>query len=185
MPIPVHKPKKEDVLKCVAKFDDLYHTDGGLPDAAVEGYHRTFSNVLGFQQPEGAETYSPVGDEAKPFITHLKPGFGLAYVSARPGQGVMTHTHDTNETFVVMEGTWKLQWEGDEGDEEVVLEEKDVISFEPGIQRRFECKTARDGAEKGVLLGVIGGDQPGGEYSPESVEKLKAAGVWPEDEAAE
>ena len=64
-----------------------------------------------------------------------------------------------------------------------VAEEKDIISFPPGIQRRFECQTARDGQEKGVLLGVIGGDQPGAEYSPESIEKLTAAGLWPAEAA--
>ncbi len=184
MPIEIIRPKKEDVLACVARFDELPHTDGGLPDAAVPGFHRTFYNVLGFQQPEGEETYSPIGDEAKPFITHLTPGFGLAYVAAKPTQGVMMHVHDTNETFVVMEGTWKMEWEGDNGNEEVLLDEKDIISFPPGIQRRFECQSARDGQEKGVLLGVIGGDQPGAEYSPESIARLTEAGLWPAEDAA-
>lgn len=180
MTIPVHRPKKEDVLNCVARYDELSATDKGLPDQEVEGYYRTFRNIIGFQQPEGSETYSPIGDDAKPKISHLKPGFGMGYVSAVPGQGVMMHTHDTNETFVVMEGTWMFEWEGENGDEHVVLEEKDVVSFPPGMQRRFECKAARPGQEKGMILGVIGGDTPGAEFSPESVERLKAEGAWPE-----
>ena len=167
MPIEVIRPRKEDVLACVARFNDLPNTDGGLPDAAVPGFHRTFYNVLGFQQPEGEETYSPIGDEAKPFITHLTPGFGLAYVAAKPTQGVMMHVHDTNETFVVMEGTWKMEWEGENGNEEILLDEK----------------SARDGQEKGILLGVIGGDQPGAEYSPESIARLTEAGLWPAEAA--
>ena len=183
MPIPDHKPSRDEVLACVARFDELPHTDGGLPDAAVEGFHRTIYQVLGFQQPDGEETYSPIGDEAKPFITHLSPGFGIAYVAARPGQGVMMHTHDTNETFVVMAGTWRLRWEGDKGDDEVTLSPRDVISFPPGIQRQFICATAPEGEEKGLLLGVISGDTPGAEYSPESVDRLKAEGLW--HEAAE
>ena len=60
------------------------------------------------------------------------------------------------------------------------IEEKDIISFPPGVQRRFECQTARDGQEKGVLLGVIGGDTPGAEYSPESIQRLEAEGLWPD-----
>ena len=184
MTIPVHKPTREEMLACVARFDEVPHTDGGLPDAAVEGYHRTFYNVLGFQQPEGAETYSPIGDEAKPHIGHLTPGFGIAYVAARPGQGVMKHTHDTNETFVVMAGTWTLRWEGDQGDDEVVLGPRDVISFPPGIQRQFICKTAAEGEQKGLLLGVIGGDTPGAEYSPESVKRLQQEGLLPDESAA-
>jgi len=93
---------------------------------------------------------------------------------------VMMHTHDTNETFVVMQGTWMFEWEGDDGDDHVILEENDVVSFPPGIQRRFECKAARPGDEKGMILGVIGGDTPGAEFSPESVERLKAEGAWPD-----
>ena len=180
MPIEVFRPRKDEVLKCVARFRDLSSTDGGLPDQKVDGFYRTFRNVIGFQQPEGSETYSPIGDEAKPFISHLKPGFGMGYVSAKPGQGVMMHTHDTNETFVVMQGTWMFEWEGDDGDDHVILEENDVVSFPPGIQRRFECKAARPGDEKGMILGVIGGDTPGAEFSPESVERLKAEGAWPD-----
>ena len=180
MPIEVYRPKKEEVLKCVARFAELSSTDKGLPDQPVEGFHRDFRNVLGFEQPEGSETYSPIGDDAKPHISHLKAGFGMAYVSARPGQGVMMHTHDTNESFVVMEGTWMFEWEGEDGDDHVILGEQDIVSFPPGIQRRFECQSARDGKEQGMILGVIGGDTPGAEFSPESVERMKAAGTWPD-----
>lgn len=180
MVIPVHKPRKEDVLECVARFDEIEAVDGGLPDQKVEGYFRTFRNALGFAAPSGENVYSPIGDEAKPKISHLKPGFGIGYVTADPGQGVMMHTHDTNETFVVIEGTWMFEWEGEDGDDHVVLEEKDVVSFPPGIQRRFECKSARDGETRGTILAVIGGDTPGVEWSPESVERLRAAGAWPD-----
>ncbi len=98
-------------------------------------------------------------------------------MEAAPGQGVLMHTHDTNETFVVIEGTWKFEWEGEEGDEHVILKERDIVSFEPGSQRRFECLSAREGSQKGMILGVIGGDAPVAEWSPEAIEKIRAAGV--------
>jgi len=181
MAIDVTRPKKEDVLKCVARFDELSAVDGGLPDQKVEGYYRTFRNVIGFEQPDGGEeSFSPIGDEAKPKVSHLQPGFGMGYVSAVPGQGVMMHVHDTNETFLVIEGTWKFEWEGDEGDDHVILGEKDVVSFPPGWQRRFECVSARDGEEKGTIIAVVGGDTPSVEWSPEAVDELKAAGAWPD-----
>jgi quercetin dioxygenase-like cupin family protein len=179
MAIPVHKAADGEVEACVARYDDLVSVDGGLPDMEVEGYHRTFRNVVGFQQPEGSETYSPVGDLAKPAIGHLEAGFGLGYVSARPGQGVMMHTHDTNETFVIMEGRWKMRWEAEDGDREIELSEKDVISFPPGLQRQFICAEARPGEAKGILLGVIGGDTPGAEMSPEATAILREKGLMP------
>ena len=55
--------------------------------------------------------------------------------------------------------------------------ERDIVSFEPGSQRCFECLSAPDGAEKGMILGVIGGDTPAAEFSPEAIEKMRAAGV--------
>ena len=177
MAIAVHKPKREDMLKCVARFDDITPADSGLPDQEIDGYRRTFYNVLGFSQPAGDGSYSPVGDVAKPSINHLSPGFNLAYVEARPGQGVMMHTHDTNETFVVIAGTWKFGWEGDQGDDHVILKERDIVSFEPGSQRCFECVSAPKGVENGLILGVIGGNTPVAEFSPESIEKMRAAGV--------
>jgi quercetin dioxygenase-like cupin family protein len=177
MAIPVHKPTRDDILKCVARFDDITPVDTGLPDQEIDGYRRTFYNALGFSQPSGDGSYSPVGEDAKPLINHLSPGFGLAYVEAAPSQGVMMHTHDTNETFVVIAGTWMFEWEGDQGDDHVILKERDVVSFEPGSQRRFECVSAPEGAEKGMILAAIGGDTPAAEFSPESIEKMRAAGV--------
>ncbi|MEE2745976.1 MAG: cupin domain-containing protein, partial [Pseudomonadota bacterium] len=176
MSIKVIRPKKEDILNCVARFEDLSHTDKGLPDQEVEGFYRTFRNVVGFGEPDGEESFSPLGEDAKPHVSHLKPGFGLGYVSAVPGQGVMMHTHDTNETFIVIEGVWMFQWEGVDGDEEITLSEKDVVSFPPGIQRRFECKSPRQGGNEGMIMAVIGGDNPAAEFSPEAVDKMKEDG---------
>jgi mannose-6-phosphate isomerase-like protein (cupin superfamily) len=92
----------------------------------------------------------------------------------------MMHTHDTNETFVVMEGTWKFEWEGEDGDDHVILEERDIVSFSPGPHRRFECMATREGQDEGMIMGVIGGDEPGAEFSEESIERMKVAGAWPD-----
>ena len=48
MPIPVTKPTRADMLKCVARFRDLYRADHSLPDCEVSGYERTLINVIGF-----------------------------------------------------------------------------------------------------------------------------------------
>lgn len=178
MVLPVIKPKRADILKCVARYANITPADGGLPDQEVDGYYRTFRNALGFSQPKAdGRTYSPIGDQAKPKINHLTAGFNIGYVEADPGQGVMMHTHDTNETFVVTEGTWKFEWEGDKGNDYVILHEWDIVSFVPGPQRRFECLAAPKGKTRGTIMGVIGGDTPGAEFSPEAVRELRARGV--------
>lgn len=179
MPIPVYKPKRAEIEKCVARFKEIAPINSGLPDMALESCQRSFYNVLGFSQPESeGEVFSPVGDVAKPKVDHLQAGFGMAYVEAEPGKGVLMHTHDTNETFVVVEGSWKFEWEGENGDEHVILEEKDVVSFPTNVQRRFECVSARPGKSTGMIMAVVGGDTPGVEWSPEAVDEMKAAGTW-------
>lgn len=48
------------------------------------------------------------------------------------------------------------------------------------MQRRFEGVRAPEGEARGTIMAVVGGDTPGVEWSPESVEELKAAGAWPD-----
>lgn len=180
MTIPVVRPSRAEITSCIARFRDLTRNEGGLPDADLDGYKRTFLNVVGFKPPEGegagARVFSPVPDNMRAYISHLQPGFGIAYVQAEAENGVMMHVHDTNETFVIMEGKWSMTWEGDKGNDSVELEKYDVISFPPHVQRQFHCLSVPPGVEKGMILGVIGGNQPSVEYSPEAVEKLIAAG---------
>ena len=180
MPIPVTKPTRAEMLKCVARFKDLYRADHSLPDCHVPGYERTLINVIGFAAPQASadvKAYSPVGDQAKPYISHLKAGFGVAFVEAEPGNGVMMHNHDTNETFMPVQGVWCITWEGATGNESVELQPLDLISVPPHMQRQFHCLSAAPGQPKGVMLVVIGGDQPSAEFSPEAEAELTARGL--------
>ena len=180
MGIAVVRPSREEITMCVARYKDLRRNEGGLPDAELDGYKLTFLNIIGFKPPEGEgageRVFSPVPDNMRAHITHLQPGFGMAFVQATPGNGVMMHVHDTNETFMVIDGKWRMSWEGDKGDDSVELEPLDVISFPPHVQRQFHCLSVPLGKDKGMILGVIGGDQPSVEYSPEAVKTLVAAG---------
>ena len=55
MAIQVVKPKREEMLKCIARFDDIKGVSDGIPDMKLEEYHRTFYSVIGFEQPKGDE----------------------------------------------------------------------------------------------------------------------------------
>jgi mannose-6-phosphate isomerase-like protein (cupin superfamily) len=177
MTITVIRPSRDEIMRGVARFGEIKGVSEGLPDMALPECRRTFYNVLGFATPEREQTYSPFGEMATPRIGHMRPGFGLAFVAAAPGKGVLMHTHDTNETFIVVEGTWKLEWEGDRGDDHVILGPKDVVSFPVGVHRRFECIEAAVGKGEGLLLAVIAGEAPEAEYSPEARQRMEAAGV--------
>jgi len=183
MAIPVVKPSREELERCVARFDDLERCETGLPDMFLPEGRRAYLNVLGFSQPTGPGQVSPFGDVAPAAVTHLKAGFGLAYISARPGMGVSMHTHDTVETFIAIKGTWKLEWELDTGTEATVLGPLDFIACPIGVQRRFECLTCPPGEEEGLLLGIIAGDSPAAEGSPESIQRLREAGIFTAEQA--
>lgn len=75
-------------------------------------------------------------------------------MAAKPGCGVLMHTHDTVETFILMHGKWKPERELDCGTEAVTLEAPDVIACPIEVQRRFEWVAAGAGRQDGLLLRV-------------------------------
>ena len=184
MAITVNQPSRDEMTKSIARFSELTRCNTGLPDMVLPDCQRTFLNVLGFSQPKGEGQFSPFGDLAPAAVTHLRAGFGLAFIAAKPGCGVLMHNHDTIETFMVMHGKWQVEWELDSGTEGVTLEALDFIACPVGVQRRFECLDAGAGKVEGLLLGVIGGDIPAAEFSPGAVQRLLAAGIYTPEQAA-
>ena len=174
---------RTEVMKRVARFKDLKGFDGGLPDSKMPGCERTLYNVIGFQPPkgEGGAVTSPVGnDAARLAAIKISEGFNLGYCRAKPGHGPMMHNHDTNETFIPMTGRWRASWENENGEvEHVDLDPLDVVSFPPGMIRRFENITAGDPNQDSILMFVIGGDAPRAEFTDQAMHELETAGVWP------
>jgi hypothetical protein len=174
---------RADMLRRVARFSELTGFDGGLPDSRMPGCIRTLYNVIGFQPPRGeaGALTSPVGADASRLAAiKISEGFNLGYCRARPGNGPMMHNHDTNETFIPMTGRWRCSWETETGAvESVELGPLDVVSFPPGVARRFENVTPGDPEAEQILMFVIAGDGPKAEFTDASMRKLADAGVWP------
>jgi len=173
---------RAEIIARVARFKDLRGHDGGLTDSRMKGCERTLYNVIGFQPPQqsGGAVTSPVGEEAARLAAKISEGFNLGYCKATPGHGPMMHNHDTNETFIAMTGRWRASWEGENGAvEHVDLDPLDVISFPPGLIRRFENVTPGDPNAEHILMFVIGGDAPRAEFTDGAMEQLEHAGVWP------
>jgi len=174
---------RTEIMARVARFRDLRGSDGGLPDSRMPGCERTLYNVIGFQPPEqeGDAVTSPVGDNASRLAAiKISEGFNLGYCRAKPGKGPMMHNHDTNETFIAMTGRWRCSWETDIGGvEHVDLDPLDVISFPPGVIRRFENVTPGDPEAEAILMFVIGGNAPRAEFTDRAMQELDEAGIWP------
>jgi mannose-6-phosphate isomerase-like protein (cupin superfamily) len=170
------------MMKRIALFKDLKGSDGGLPDSKMKGCIRTLYNVIGFQPPqgEGDAVTSPVGDEASRLAAiPISEGFNLGYCRAKPGNGPMMHNHDTNETFIPMTGKWRCSWENENGEtDHVDVGPLDVVSFPPGVARRFENITDGDPNAEAILMFVIGGNAPKAEFTDQAMDELVSAGAW-------
>jgi len=179
--IPRKPVSRTDMMKRVARFSKLKGSDGGLPDSHMPGSERLLYNVIGFQPPADEEDgmVSPVGEAAARMAAiKISEGFNLGYCRALPGKGPMMHNHDTNETFIGITGMWRASWENEEGKvEHVDLKPLDVISFPPGVVRRFENVTKGPADEYSILMFVIAGDAPAAEFTTEALEELDAAGL--------
>src|SRR3954462_3801321 len=160
---------RAEMLKRVARFSKLKGSDGGLPDSPLPECRRKLYAVIGFSPPEDSTSSavtSPVGDDAsaKPAIA-ISEGFNLGYCKAKPGRGPLMHNHDTNETFIAMTGRWRCEWNEGEAMEYVDLAPYDVISFPPGVARRFMNVTYDEPDREHLLMFVIGGNSPQAEVT--------------------
>lgn len=176
MTIDVIKPDRSTMLDCVARYKDLTPVTTGLPDMHLEQCKRTFLSVLGFEQPRGEVQHSPFGNQVAPSISGQRTGFGTAFVRSRAGCGVLMHAHDTSECFMPIEGRWKIEWEGNAGNDCVILDPLDFIAVPVGVQRRFECVEAPAGKDEGILMAIISGESPAVEWSPEAVQLMTHSG---------
>jgi quercetin dioxygenase-like cupin family protein len=161
----------------IARFARLKGSDGGLPDSKLPEARRKLYAVIGFAPPKKGTkaTTSPVGDDAAsmPAIA-IAEGFNLGYCKAKPGKGPLMHNHDTNETFIPMTGRWRCEWNEGRKKLHADLGPYDVISFPPGVARRFMNVTWREPKKEHLLMFVIGGNQPRAEFTPAAMRRCEA-----------
>jgi mannose-6-phosphate isomerase-like protein (cupin superfamily) len=171
---------REEMLTRVAYFENLQGSSGGLPDSDIPGCHRTLINVIGFQPPRAEESsiVSPVGEEnSKLAAIQISEGFNLGFARARPGNGPLMHTHNTNETFMPITGRWRCEFNEGEARQHVDLGPLDTVSFPPGVARRFMNVTEGEPDTEHILLFVIAGDAPEAEYTSAAKELMDEWGA--------
>lgn len=168
---------KARMMKRVARFSKLKGSDGGLPDSKLPESLRKLYAVIGFAPPKkrsSKATTSPVGDDASsmPAIA-IAEGFNLGYCKAKPGKGPLMHNHDTNETFIPMTGRWRCEWNEGKARQYADLGPYDVITFPPGVARRFMNVTYGEPKKEHLLMFVIGGNQPRAEFTPAAMRRCE------------
>ena len=72
-----------------------------------------------------------------------------------------------------------IEWEGDKGNDHVILNPMDFIAVPIGVQRRFECIDVPQGKDEGILFAIISGESPAVEWSLEAVKLMSENGaIW-------
>lgn len=148
----------------VARYKNLKPSPRAFVDTAIPGYERLIYNIIG-----RGVTEDPA---LAPAITDARD-FNLTLVRKAPGNRVGLHDHPTVEVFMPLTGRFGVYW-GDEGENEVILEQWDVISVPPGVMRGFRNL----GTEDAFLLAILGGSDAGHvEWSPSVLETARQHGV--------
>ncbi len=133
----------------VARFKDLEGSSRPMLDAVIPGQERTIYQIIGRGVSQDRDSKVPIADNKD---------FNLAIIRCAPGKGTLHHDHKTNEVFMPLTGKWKIFWGDDEENHFVILEPFDTVSIPPHVMRGFR----NVGAKEGLLLGLVGGTDPGG-----------------------
>lgn len=175
---PLRNISRDEMMQRVARYGDLVGSKKGLPDSDLPECERELINVIGFQPPEDdGPIVSPVGaDASRRAAIPISEGFNLGFARCKPGRGPLMHNHDTNETFMPITGRWRCAW--NEGAEQDFVEVGpcDVVSFPPGVARRFMNVTMGEPDTEHVLMFVIAGNGPTAEFTPDAQEIMRRGG---------
>ena len=105
---------------------------------------------------------------------HEPHSFNVAWLRARPGEGLLRHRHAETQVVTVKSGRWRVTLNDGPDAESVELDRLDMLSVPAGSWRRFELLEAGDGAAtegSGELLVVNSGDgRVRLEWAPQVVE---------------
>src|SRR4051812_21623622 len=147
MALPIREVSREEMLKRVARFEDLVPSRQPLIDAVLPQFQREIFSIIGGGVTEDAGV--------RPAITAVE-GFHLSIVKCGPGKGTGQHNHSTVEVFIPLTGRWSILW-GNQGENSIELGPYDVVSVPISVMRGF--RNVSD--EEGLLLVVLGGTDPG------------------------
>jgi mannose-6-phosphate isomerase-like protein (cupin superfamily) len=138
---------RDEMLARTARFSGLRASKQAFVDTRIPEHERDIFNVIG-----PGVTEDP---ELAPAITDAQD-FNVTYVGAEPGKGAALHSHPTVEVFIAMSGRWAVYW-GDDGENEIELDQWDVVSVPVGVMRGF--RNIGDG--HAYLMAVLGGTSAG------------------------
>ncbi|MGE0253029.1 MAG: cupin domain-containing protein [Alphaproteobacteria bacterium] len=162
--------------KHVVRYRDCKGSDLAYLDQRMPEHAREIVNVIGMNVTENTD--DPL---LRPKLGNAY-GFSLVYnkAFAGSGSGPAFHSHQTEEVFIPMKGTWEVVWLEGETERAVRLEPLDVCSVPVGIYRGFRLVS---GEADAMMLAIVGGPEAGHvAWHPSVIEKARATGLEVDDQ---
>ncbi|GGV17078.1 hypothetical protein GCM10010182_42640 [Actinomadura cremea] len=135
----------EELRRRVATPDDLRWSDAPFLDSALPGGGARLAAVIGYGMTE---------DRFQEPVVHNPHGHNVAWLRARPGEGVGRHRHGESQVLMVKDGDWEVTLNGPGEERSVRLGPRDMLSVPPHAWRTL--RNAGDGDASMVV--VNGGD---------------------------
>lgn len=160
----------EEMRSRVVQPGDRSYSSSALLCNVLPGGRAELALVIGYGMSENRRQVPPI---------HEPHSFNVAWLRARPGEGVLRHRHGRPQIVLVKSGRWALTFNGDPGTT-VELGASDSFSVPAGAWREFRCLDDGDTAATpgtGELLVInTGDDRVRLEWAPEVVASAHDAG---------
>ncbi len=139
---------KEEMLSTrVSRYNKLKPFPHAFLDTMIPEFERDIMSVIGESVMEDPEMAPAISD------VHC---FSVGLIRLEPGQGDGLHSHTTEEVFTPLNGKFTIIW-GDEGENELTLDQWDTCSVPIGIMRGFR----NDDDHTVVTMAIVGGHDGG------------------------
>ena len=129
------------------RFGELTPSPRAFLDCTLPGHVRTLYSALG----GGADD-----EQLEGTAVEQAENYHIDFVNAPPGNGAALHSHGSEETFIALTGRWEI-YQGDNGEESVVLAPFDGIVVPDGVLRGFRNVSETEA----VLLTILGAHNAG------------------------
>ena len=139
--------KEEMLTTRVARYKSLKPFPHAFLDTIIPEFERDIMSVIGESVMEDPDMAPAIASE------HC---FSVGLIRLEPGQGAGLHSHTTEEVFIPLNGKFTIIW-GDDGENEVTLDEWDTCSVPIGIMRGFR----NDDDHTVVAMAIVGGHDGG------------------------
>src|SRR3546814_10777198 len=92
---------KAQMMKYVAKFDELEPSRQAFIDTILPVYEREAFNVIGLGVTENPDVQAAIPASG---------GFNVTYIRSKPGARGDLHAHPTVEVVIPLSGRWSVIW---------------------------------------------------------------------------